>query len=140
VTSTGYEVAATVIVAVAALADSPSRIRGIAHLRGHETDRLAALANEINALGGQVEQTDDGLRVTPKPLQGSLFRTYDDHRMAMSAAVIGLRVPGVVIQNVGTTAKTLPEFTTRWSRMLDGDGEGKGNGHGEGDGKRLGGG
>lgn len=110
-----------VVVAVAALADSPSRIRGIAHLRGHESDRLAALFTEINALGGSVEQTEDGLRITPKPLQGGLFRTYDDHRMAMAAAVLGLRVPGVVIENVETTAKTLPEFTARWSRMLDGD-------------------
>jgi 3-phosphoshikimate 1-carboxyvinyltransferase len=109
-----------VIVAVAALADSPSRIRGIAHLRGHETDRLAALFTEVNALGGSVEQTEDGLRITPKPLQGGLFRTYDDHRMAMAAAVLGLRVPGVVIENVETTAKTLPEFTARWTRMLDG--------------------
>jgi len=110
-----------VIVAVAALADSPSRIRGVAHLRGHETDRLSALSAEINALGGSVEETDDGLLVTPKPLQGGLFHTYDDHRMAMAAAVLGLRVPGVVIENVETTAKTLPEFTARWTRMLGGD-------------------
>jgi 3-phosphoshikimate 1-carboxyvinyltransferase len=107
-----------VIVAVAALADSPSRIRGIAHLRGHETDRLAALFTEVNALGGSVEQTEDGLRITPKPLQGGRFRTYDDHRMAMAAAVLGLRVPGVVIENVETTAKTLPEFAARWTGML----------------------
>jgi len=110
-----------VIVAVAALADSPSRIRGIAHLRGHETDRLAALFNEINALGGSVEQTEDGLKVTPKPLRGGLFHTYDDHRMAMAGAVLGLRVPGVVIENVETTAKTLPQFAARWTRMLEGD-------------------
>jgi 3-phosphoshikimate 1-carboxyvinyltransferase len=110
-----------VIVAVAALAETPSRIRGIAHLRGHETDRLAALFTEINALGGSVEQTEDGLRITPKPLRGGLFHTYDDHRMAMAAAVIGLRVPGIIIENVETTAKTLPEFTTLWTQMLDGD-------------------
>ena len=109
-----------VIVAVAALADSPSRIRGIAHLRGHETDRLAALVTEINALGGSVEEIEDGLRITPKPLQGRLFRTYNDHRMAMAAAVLGLRVPGVVVENVETTDKTLPEFATRWARMVDG--------------------
>jgi 3-phosphoshikimate 1-carboxyvinyltransferase len=113
-----------VIVAVAALADSPSRIRGIAHLRGHETDRLAALFTEINALGGSVEQTEDGLRVTPKPLHGGLFHTYADHRMAMAAAVLGLRVPGVVIENVETTAKTLPQFTDLWTRMLDVDRDG----------------
>ena len=116
-----------VIIAVAALAESPSRIRGIAHLRGHETDRLAALVTEINALGGSIEETEDGLRITPKPLQGGLFRTYDDHRMAMAAAVLGLRVPGVVIENVETTDKTLPEFAARWTRMVDGDG---GNGLG----------
>ncbi len=107
-----------VIVAVAALAGSPSRIRGIAHLRGHETDRLAALFAEINALGGSVEQTEDGLRITPKPLHGGLFHTYGDHRMAMAAAVLGLRVPGVIIENVETTAKTLPDFTGLWTRML----------------------
>jgi len=109
---------APVVAAVAALADSPSRLRGIAHLRGHETDRLAALATELNALGGSVTETSDGLRVTPQPLRAGLFRTYDDHRMAMAAAVLGLRVPGVVIENVATTGKTLPEFTTRWRRMV----------------------
>jgi 3-phosphoshikimate 1-carboxyvinyltransferase len=126
-----------VIVAVAALADSPTRIRGIAHLRGHETDRLAALVAEINALGGSVEESDDGLLITPKPLRGGLFHTYDDHRMAMAAAVIGLRVPGIVIENVETTAKTLPGFAARWTRLLDGGGGGDGGG---GDGSnRLGG-
>lgn len=112
-----------VVVAVAALAETPSRIRGIAHLRGHETDRLTALLTEINALGGSVEHTEDGLRITPKPLHGGLFHTYDDHRMAMAAAVIGLKVPGIVIENVETTAKTLPEFTDRWTTMLQSDGE-----------------
>ena len=116
-----------VIVAVAALADSPSRIRGIAHLRGHETDRLAALATEVNAIGGSVQETEDGLRITPKPLQGGLFRTYGDHRLAMAAAVLGLRVPGVVIENVETTDKTLPEFAARWTRLVHGDGH-----HGDG--------
>ena len=117
-----------VVVAVAALAASPSRIRGIAHLRGHETDRLAALSAEINALGGSVEETEDGLLIKPKPLRGGLFHTHDDHRMAMAAAVIGLRVPGVCIENVETTAKTLPEFAARWTRMVDGsDGN---DGHG----------
>jgi 3-phosphoshikimate 1-carboxyvinyltransferase len=109
-----------VVVAIAALADSPSCIRGIGHLRGHETDRLAALSAEINALGGSVEETEDSLRITPKPLQGGLFHTYDDHRMAMAAAVLGLRVPGLVIENVETTDKTLPGFADRWTRMIDG--------------------
>ena len=125
-----------VVVAVAALAASPSRIRGIAHLRGHETDRLAALSAEINALGGSVQETEDGLLIKPKPLRGGLFQTYDDHRMAMAAAVIGLRVPGVVIENVETTAKTLPEFAARWTRMVDGqDGQ---DGHDGGDGLGVG--
>ncbi len=115
-----------VVVAIAALADSPSLIRGIGHLRGHETDRLAALSAEINALGGSVEATEDSLRVTPKLLHGGLFHTYDDHRMAMAAAVLGLRVPGIVIQNVETTDKTLPGFATRWTRLLDGHDEGLG--------------
>jgi 3-phosphoshikimate 1-carboxyvinyltransferase len=129
-----------VVVAVAALAESPSRIRGIAHLRGHETDRLSALFTEINALGGAIEQTEDGLKVTPKPLQGGLFHTYGDHRMAMAAAVLGLRVAGVVIENVETTAKTLPQFTDLWTRMLDGDSDGDGAGErsGDGDGERTG--
>ncbi|MGF0117686.1 3-phosphoshikimate 1-carboxyvinyltransferase [Promicromonospora sp. Marseille-Q5078] len=104
--------------ALAALADSPSRLRGIAHLRGHETDRLAALATEITRLGGQAEETRDGLVITPRPLHGGLFRTYADHRMATSAAVLGLRVPGVRVENVGTTAKTLPGFDAMWLRML----------------------
>lgn len=107
-----------VVAAVAALAQSPSLLRGIAHLRGHETDRLAALATEINALGGDVTETDDGLRIRPRPLHGGLFHTYHDHRMAMAAAVIGLRVADVVIQDVDTTAKTLPQFTTRWSALV----------------------
>ena len=107
-----------VVAAVAALAESPSWLRGIAHLRGHETDRLAALAAEITALGGRVTETEDGLRIRPAPLHGGLFRTYHDHRMAMAAAVIGLRVEGVVIENVDTTAKTLPQFTSRWSALV----------------------
>ena len=107
-----------VVAAVAALAESPSWFRGIAHLRGHETDRLAALAAEITALGGDVTETDDGLRVRPAPLHGGLFHTYHDHRMAMAAAVVGLRVEGVVIENVDTTSKTLPQFTSRWSALV----------------------
>jgi 3-phosphoshikimate 1-carboxyvinyltransferase len=104
--------------ALAALADSPSRLRGIAHLRGHETDRLAALAREITRLGGQAEETRDGLVITPRPLRGDVVRTYADHRMATSAALLGLRVPGILVENVGTTAKTLPDFTGMWLGML----------------------
>jgi 3-phosphoshikimate 1-carboxyvinyltransferase len=111
-----------VVAALAALADSPSHLHGIAHLRHHETDRLAALARELNALGGDVTETDDGLVIRPRPLHGGLFATYDDHRLATAAAVIGLRVPGVLVENVGTTAKTLPGFTDLWQRMIAGDG------------------
>lgn len=107
-----------VVAALAALADSPSYLHGIAHLRGHETDRLAALTHELNALGGCVTETDDGLHIVPAPLQGGTFHTYGDHRMVMAAAVLGLRVPGVVIEDVATVGKTLPTFTTLWLSML----------------------
>ena len=113
------EVAPT-IAAVAALAESPSTLRGIAHLRGHETDRLAALTAEINGLGGDVEEIDDGLVIRPRPLHGGLFRTYDDHRMATAGAVIGLVVPGVEVEDISATSKTLPDFPAMWSRMLTG--------------------
>ncbi|GAA3176228.1 3-phosphoshikimate 1-carboxyvinyltransferase [Nonomuraea roseoviolacea] len=106
------------IAALAALASSPSRVRGVAHLRGHETDRLAALATEINRLGGDAEETDDGLIIRPRPLRGGLFHSYDDHRMATAGAVIGLAVPGVEVENIATTGKTLPEFTAMWASML----------------------
>lgn len=113
----GGELAPT-FAALAALADSPSRLRGIAHLRGHETDRLAALAREITRLGGRAEETRDGLVITPRPLRGDVVRTYADHRMATSAALLGLCVPGLLVENVGTTAKTLPGFTGMWLGML----------------------
>ncbi|RZT19651.1 3-phosphoshikimate 1-carboxyvinyltransferase [Kribbella sp. VKM Ac-2569] len=106
-----------VIAAVAAFADGPSYLRGIAHLRNHETDRLAALETEFNALGGDVTQLEDGLAIRPKPLRGGLFHTYDDHRMAHAAAVVGLLVDDLQIENIGTTAKTLPEFPAMWSEL-----------------------
>ncbi|TCC46464.1 3-phosphoshikimate 1-carboxyvinyltransferase [Kribbella capetownensis] len=106
-----------VIAAVAAFAEGPSYLRGIAHLRNHETDRLAALEHEFNALGGDVTQTADGLEIRPKRLQGGLFGTYNDHRMAHAAAVLGLLVDGLEIENIGTTAKTLPEFPDMWSGL-----------------------
>jgi 3-phosphoshikimate 1-carboxyvinyltransferase len=109
---------APVVAAVAALASGPSRLRGIAHLRGHETDRLAALATELNQLGGDVEEADDGLIIRPRPLHGGKFHTYDDHRMAHAAAVIGLAVPGVLVENIETTAKTYPGFVTDWAWMV----------------------
>lgn len=116
---------APTIAALAALASSPSRLRGIAHLRGHETDRLAALATEITRLGGQAEQTADGLVITPRPLHGGVVRTYHDHRMATAGALLGLRVPGVQVENVATTAKTLPGFTGMWDRLLAGPASGQ---------------
>lgn len=106
------------IAAVAALADSPSTLRGVAHLRLHETDRLAALTKEINELGGDVTETADGLHIRPRPLHGGVFHTYDDHRMATAGAVIGLAVKDVSVENVATTAKTLPDFPDLWAGML----------------------
>ncbi|OAR24724.1 3-phosphoshikimate 1-carboxyvinyltransferase [Streptomyces sp. ERV7] len=110
------------IAAVAALADSPSTLRGVAHLRLHETDRLAALTKEINELGGDVTETADGLHIRPRRLHGGIFHTYDDHRMATAGSIIGLAVEGVQIENVATTAKTLPDFPRMWTEMLTGAG------------------
>jgi 3-phosphoshikimate 1-carboxyvinyltransferase len=109
-----------VLAAVAAVADSPSRLSGIDYLRGHETDRLAALSQEMNALGASVTELDDGLQIRPGRLHGGNFATYDDHRLAMAAAVVGLVVPGVVICDVETTAKTFPHFTSVWSAAVAG--------------------
>lgn len=107
-----------VIAALCALAERPSVIRGVAHIRGHETDRLAALATELNALGGDVRETEDGLRIRPRPLHGGTFHTYADHRMVMAAALLGLVVPGIHVENVATVAKTLPTFVDLWDGML----------------------
>ena len=106
------------IAAVAALADSPSHLRGIAHLRLHETDRLAALTREINALGGDVVEEESALHITPAPLHGGVFHTYDDHRLATAGAVLGLVVPGIEVANIATTRKTLPDFPGLWSSLL----------------------
>jgi 3-phosphoshikimate 1-carboxyvinyltransferase len=110
------------VAAMAALASdgSVSQLHGIAHLRGHETDRLAALSAEINRLGGQCEETPDGLVVTAGPMHGGVWRSYADHRMATAGAIVGLRVPGVEVEDIGTTAKTLPEFPQLWADMLEG--------------------
>lgn len=107
-----------VIAAMAALADGPSRLTGVAHLRGHETDRLAALVTEINRLGGDAEELDDGLLVRPRPLHGDTFRTYDDHRMAHAGVVLALRVPDLFVENVVTTIKTYPNFAPVWERLM----------------------
>lgn len=109
-----------VVAALAALADSPSRISGVAHLRGHETDRLAALVAEINRIGGIARETADGLEIDPSQnLSGGLWRTYEDHRMATAGAIIGLRVPGIEIEDITTTSKTMPEFDKLWLEMLN---------------------
>lgn len=111
------------IAALAALADSPSHLRGIGHLRLHETDRLAALTREINLLGGDVVEDETSLRITPaskfgEGLHAGTFHTYDDHRLATAGAVIGLVVPGIEIENVATTRKTLPDFPGLWQSLI----------------------
>lgn len=110
------------VAALAALASegSVSRLRGVAHLRGHETDRLAALSAEINGLGGQCDETPDGLVITARPLHGGLWRSYADHRMATAGAIVGLRVPGVQVEDIETTSKTLPGFPKLWADMMSG--------------------
>ncbi len=110
---------APTVAALCALAEGPSRLSGIAHLRGHETDRLAALAAEINGLGGDVEETADGLLIRPRPLRAGVFHSYADHRMATAGAILGLAVPGILVEDIATTAKTMPEFPQLWHRMLE---------------------
>jgi 3-phosphoshikimate 1-carboxyvinyltransferase len=116
--TTGGELAPA-IVAIAALASTPSTITGIGHIRHHETDRLAALANEINKLGGKVTELEDGLHIEPADLHGGVWLSYEDHRMATSGAIIGLVVSGVEVENIGTTSKTLPEFPELWSALVE---------------------
>ncbi len=106
------------VAALAALATTPSRIRGVAHIRGHETDRIAALAHEITALGGDVTETVDGLEIRPARLRGGHWGVYADHRMATAGALIGLVVPGVEIDDIGCTDKTIPDFPGRWTALL----------------------
>ncbi|MEV0154427.1 3-phosphoshikimate 1-carboxyvinyltransferase [Micromonospora sp. NPDC050686] len=109
-----------VLTALAMLADSPSRLTGVGHIRGHETDRIAALAREFGALGADVTESADGLEIRPRPLRGGTFRTYADHRMAHAAAVAGLAVPGVELDDVACTSKTMPEFPALWSGVVTG--------------------
>jgi 3-phosphoshikimate 1-carboxyvinyltransferase len=113
---------APAVAALAALASpgSVSQLTGIAHLRGHETDRLAALSAEINGLGGRCEEVPDGLVITAEPLHGGLWRSYADHRMATAGAIVGLRVPGVEVEDIATTSKTLPDFPQMWAGMMAG--------------------
>lgn len=108
------------IAALAALADSPSALRGIGHLRLHETDRLAALTREINGLGGKVREEESSLHFAPSPLHAGTFHTYEDHRLATAGAVIGLVVDGIEVENIETTRKTLPDFPGLWSTTLNG--------------------
>lgn len=108
-----------VLAALCALATTPSHLSGIAHLRGHETDRLTALATEINKCGGNATETDDGLIINPAPLHASIFESYEDHRMATAGAVIGLKVPGIQVVDIATTSKTLPDFANMWHTMLN---------------------
>lgn len=117
--TTGGELAPP-LAALAALATTPTTLTGIGHIRHHETDRLAALRTEIERLGGQVEELDDGLRITPQPLHGGQWLSYEDHRMSTAGAIIGLVTPGVEIENIGATAKTMPDFPQMWARMLAG--------------------
>ncbi len=111
---------APAVAALCALADSPSHLRGIAHIRGHETDRIAALAAELGQLGADVSEHDDGLSLRPAPLHGGIFRTYADHRMAHAGVILGAAVDGVLVENVGTTAKTFTDFAPYWAGLLEG--------------------
>jgi 3-phosphoshikimate 1-carboxyvinyltransferase len=106
------------IAAVALFADGPSRLTGIGHLRGHETDRLSAIAANITALGGDVIEEPDALTIRPRPLHGGAWGSFADHRMATAGAIVGLRVPGVLVDDIATTAKTLPGFGAMWAGML----------------------
>jgi 3-phosphoshikimate 1-carboxyvinyltransferase len=108
-----------VVAAIAALANDTSHISGIAHIRGHETDRLAALETELDRLGSHVIQTDDGLTIHPKLLGGDLWHTYADHRMAQAGALLGLLVPEIVLDDIGCTSKTMPEFEQLWTTMIN---------------------
>jgi 3-phosphoshikimate 1-carboxyvinyltransferase len=107
-----------VVAALAALADGPSELRGVAHIRGHETDRIAAMARELTKVGAGVVEHPDGLEITPGPLRAATFETYADHRMAHAGAVIGLAVEGVHLSDVACTSKTLPEFPELWAGLV----------------------
>ncbi len=117
-----YGEAVPTLTAIALFADSPTRLRGIAHLRGQETDRLAALAEEFGKLGARITVTADGLHITPTPLaaEATVLDPRADHRLAMAYAVAGLRVRGVLVSDVATTGKTMPDFPERWARLLAG--------------------
>ena len=108
------------LAAICAYASTPSHLSGIAHLRGHETDRLAALVAEINRAGGHAEETEDGLVITPRPLHAAQIRSYADHRMATFGAILGLVTPGITVDDIACTSKTLPGFATMWRSVVAG--------------------
>ncbi len=108
------------IAALCALADSPSHLRGVAHIRGHETDRLTALATELGRLGADVTEREDGLSIRPAALHGGVFRTYSDHRMAHAGVILGLAVDDVLVEDIATTSKTFPDFAGAWTRAVSG--------------------
>ncbi len=115
---------APTIFALAAFAEGPTTLYGIGHIRGHETDRIAALVGELRALGGEAHELADGIRIVPRALHGGTWHAHHDHRLATTGALIGLAVPGVDVDDIGTTAKTMPEFPELWQRMLAGSPEG----------------
>lgn len=112
------------LAAMLVFADSPTTLHGIAHLRGHETNRLQALVEQITAIGGRAEEIADGIRITPVPLNamhGTIMQSYADHRMATFGAMIGLVLEGTQVENIATTSKTMPQFVQLWQNMLQGD-------------------
>ena len=108
------------LVGLAALADQPSTFTGIGHIRPHETDRIAALTSNLRAIGCGAEELEDGIRIIPSPLHGGEWKSFHDHRIATTGALIGLRTPGIVVDDIGTTGKTMPQFVWLWQRMLAG--------------------
>ena len=98
-------------------ASGPTRIRNVAHLRYKESDRLAALATELKKLGADIALTTDGLEINPVPLHGGQLDTYDDHRLAMSFALVGLKVPGIVIENPECVKKSFPAFWEEFEKL-----------------------
>lgn len=107
------------LAALCGLCTTPSRITGIAHLRGHETDRVAAIAAELRGIGCEVNELEDGLEIVPGPRTAHEWRSYEDHRMATSGAIVGLAIEGITVDDIHATSKTLPQFTQLWLDMLD---------------------
>ena len=106
------------VVALAMTADAPTTIKGVGYLRGHETDRLAALSAEAERVGGLVSIRDDELVVTPRRLHPAVWHSYRDHRMATAGAIVGLVVPGMQVDDIESTSKTFPTFPELWLQLL----------------------